>query len=35
MYIFLGNDGKIVECDRIGIGAEGDERCYRIFGFKG
>lgn len=35
MYIFLGNDGKIVECDRIEIGTEGNERCYRIFGFKG
>lgn len=35
MYIFLGNDGKIVECDRIEIGVERNERCYRIFGFKG
>lgn len=35
MYIFLGDDGKIIECDKIEIDAEDDERCYRIFACKG
>ena len=35
MYIFLGDDGKIIECDKIEIDTEDGEKCYRIFAFKG